>query len=459
MSETEGRADPTHVLAEELAGLDLDAVPPTAREHATNLLLDAIICALAADHAEDTAPFAAMANGIGGPGASTVVGEPERRALANAVLLNGFRMTAVTACDVFAPAELHSTPAVVPGVLALAERDGTSGRTVLTAVVAGLEAAVRLASAFDRSEWRARGWHSPGVIGPFGSAAGAAVVLGLDAGATRHALAMAASQAAGTWAQRGSPTVKFHQARAALAGSMAAMLAAEGFTGAREIMTAKEGGMFTAYAAEDAALGLDGLGTTWLLEQISIRLWPGGARVQPSMAAAAQIVRDAAPAWEAIDRVEIRVAPAIATAQSWAAEPASTFAALASLPFTVAVTLRHGSAAPAYFTEAGYGDADLRAFMSGRLEVVGDESMPPLGARVAVTTVDGVRHEASVDIPRGDPRSPATVDELASKAHDFGDDAIGRDAVDELIGRVRGITQEADLRAILSLVRPPTPAA
>ena len=459
MSAPGGRTDPTHVLAEQLAGLDLEAVPGSAREHAVDLLLDAIVCALAADHAEDTAPFAAMANGLGGPGVSTVVGETGQRALASAVLLNGFRMTAVTACDVFAPAELHSTPAVVPGVLALAERDGASGRTVLSAVVAGLEAAVRLASAFDRSEWRERGWHSPGVIGPFGSAAGGAVVLGLDASATRQALAMAASQSAGTWAQRGSPTVKFHQARAALAGSMAAMLAAEGFTGAREIMTGKEGGMFTAYAAEDVTLGLNGLGTTWMLEQISIRLWPGGARVQPSMAAAAQIVRDAAPAWEAIDRVEVRVAPAIATAQSWAAEPASTFAALASLPFTVATTLRHGSAAPAYFTEAGYGDADLRAFMSGRLEVVGDESVPPLGSRVAVTTVDGTRHEASVDIPRGDPRSPATADELATKAHDFGDDAIGRDAVDELIGRVRGVADEDDLRAILSLVRPPTPGA
>jgi 2-methylcitrate dehydratase PrpD len=445
--------EPTEVLAQTFSDLDLATVSAPAREHAVNLLLDAFVCALAADHAEDTRAFSAMADTIGEAGASSVLGDSRRRSIASAVLLNGFRITAVTACDVYAPAELHSTPAVVPPALAVAERDGATGHDLLRAVIVGIETAVRLANAFDRTEYRARGWHSPGVIAPFGGAAAVASLLGLDATRTRDALAIAASQAAGTWVQRGTPTVKFHQARAALAGLMGGLLAAEGFAGSSRVMTGPEGGMFAAYARGNPSAALDRIGDLWLLEQVSLRLWPGSARLQPVIAAAAKVVNGSQLAWADIDRAEIRVAPTIAKAQAWAADPSSTFEALASIQFSVAVTLRYGAAAPARFSASSYTDPELRTFMADRIEVVGDESIEAQAARVRVTTSDGTHHEAFVDIPPGDPRRPATSADLAGKAHLFGDDRIGPANVDELISRVRAIEQEPDLGTILTLAR------
>ena len=76
-----------------------------------------------------------------------------------------------------------------------------------------------------------------------------------------------------------------------------------------------------------------------------------------------------------------------------------------------------------------------------------------LGAAVTVITNDGAIREGSVDIPRGDPRSRATRDELAAKAHLFADDRIGSEAVDELIERVRAIELEPNLDVVLALVR------
>jgi len=445
--------EPTEVLATFFSDLDVTTVPASTRDHAIDLLLDAFVCGLAADHAEDTAPFSAVADSVGGPGSSSIIGDDRRRSIAGAVLLNGFRITAVTACDVYPPAELHSTPAVVPPALAIAERDGASGQDLLQAVIAGVETAVRLASAFDRAEYRARGWHSPGVIAPFGGAAAVASLLKLDASRSRDALAIAASQAAGTWVQRGTPTVKFHQARAALAGLMGGLLAAEGFTGSARVMTGAEGGMFVAYARGTPSAGLDQLGDTWLLEQVSLRLWPGSARLQPVIAAAAEVIRTSGLAWGDIERAEVRVAPSVAKAQAWAAEPTSTFEALASIQYSVAATLRYGAAAPARFTESGYTDPELRTFMTDRIVVVGDEAIEAQGARVTVTAVGGSRHEAVVDVPPGDPRRPATRAELEHKAHLFADDRIGRAEVDELITRVRAIEDEPDLGGILGLLR------
>ena len=130
-----------------------------------------------------------------------------------------------------APADaLPHDAVVVPPALAIAERNGASGRALISAVAAGLETTVRVGLGTKYPAFRARGWHSPGVIGPFGGAAAAGKLLGLDAERQRNAFGLAGSQSAGTFAQWGTPTIKFHQSRGALSGLLAALLAEQGFT-------------------------------------------------------------------------------------------------------------------------------------------------------------------------------------------------------------------------------------
>ncbi len=447
---TEAPRDPTAELAGFVAGLSLEAVPAEVREHAKDLLLDAIGCQLAADHGDETSMFNAMLDAVGGDGPSTVVGDTRRRAMAAAVLLNSFRSTAVTACDVYAPADLHTTPEIVPPVIALAEREGTNGTDALLAVIAGLEVITRLARGFDYPEFRRRGWHSPGVVGPLAAAAASASVLGMSAEATTHAMAVAGSTAAGTWAASSTPTVKFHQSRASLTGFLSAMLAYEGFTGSSAILTHEQGGLFVAYAPGDPERVVADLGSEWELERISLRLWPGGARLQPSMTAASQVADGIG--WDEIDSVVVKVAPAMGAMQTWAARPKGTFAALASIPYAVAVTLRHGSPGVEHFGAASYEDPGIVAFLD-RITVKGDPGVPALGATVEVTGTDGRVRTASVETPKGHPRSPATRDELAAKVRRCAPDRMSSESVEELIRRVRGIEGEPNLHGILELVR------
>ena len=450
---TEIQREPALELGRFVAELRLDDVPPSVREHATDLLLDAIACALAGEHGEETALVASVAEATGGAGTSTVVGDRQLRAMAGAVLLNGFRITAVTACDVYSPADLHTTPEVVPPVLALAEQRNATGADALRAVIAGLETVVRIARGFDYAEFRARGWHSPGVVGPFGAAASTSAILRVNRDVAANALAVAGSTAAGTWAARGTPTVKFHQARAGLNGFLSAMLSEAGLEGSGAIFTNPEGGLYVAHAPGDAERVVADLGREWELERISLRLWPGGARVQAPMTAASLMLRDGSVTWEDIERVRVRVAPAIATAQAWAHRPTGGFAALASIPYTVAVTLRHGSAAPDRFVAGAYGDPRMMAFLDQRVVVEGDSEIPTLGASVEVTTKDGTTRSASVDTPKGHPNSRATRDELAAKVRECAPRRMALDAVEELIERVRAIEQEPNLTRILELTR------
>jgi len=449
---TDAQPDPTRELAEFVVGLDLDAVPAEVVDHAKDLLLDMLGCALAADHGDETSIFDAVLDAIGGEGPSTVVGASRTRAMAAAVLLNGFRATAVTACDVYAPADLHTTPEIVPPVIALAERGGSTGAEALAAVIAGLEVITRLARGFDYPEFRRRGWHSPGVVGPLGAAAASASVLRMGAEATTNALAVAGSTSAGTWAASSSPTVKFHQSRAALTGFLSAMLANEGFTGSSAILTHEQGGLFVAYAPGDAAAVVADLGDQWELLRISLRLWPGGARLQPSMTAASRMLDEAPIAFDEIESVVVRVAPAMGAMQSWAARPRGTFAALASIPYAVAVTLRYGSPSVEHFGASSYEDPAIVAFLD-RITVEGDDTVPALGARVEVTTRDGAVRTGSVDTPKGHPQSPANRDELAAKVRRCAPARMASSAVDELILRVQRIEHEPNLARILELVR------
>src|SRR5262252_825220 len=132
-------------------------------------------------------------------------------------------VTAVTMCDVHRATLTHVTPEVIPPALAIAERDGLSGRDLMVAIAAGCEVTTRVGIGLDYPAFRAKGWHGPGVLGPFGAAAAVGRLRRFDSETMAKAFGLAGSQAAGTFAAWGTPTVKFHQCRGALSGLIAAL--------------------------------------------------------------------------------------------------------------------------------------------------------------------------------------------------------------------------------------------
>src|SRR5271163_929860 len=134
--ETDGMADEvTQVLAEFAAALSYDDLPDRVREHCKTLILDALACAVAGHQGEETSQLAALAASLAQSTESSVIGG-NRLSLAGATLLNGYLVTAVTMCDVHRATMTHVTPEIVPPGLAIAERDGASGRDLLVAIAA-----------------------------------------------------------------------------------------------------------------------------------------------------------------------------------------------------------------------------------------------------------------------------------------------------------------------------------
>jgi 2-methylcitrate dehydratase PrpD len=216
----QGTREPTRILANFAARLRYGDLPQRSREHCKDLILDALACALAGYQGEETVQIRALASALAQGQESSVIGGAPL-SLVGAALFNGYLITAVTMCDVHRATMTHVTPEIVPPALAIAERDDLSGRDLLVAVAAGCEVTTRIGLGLDYPAFRARGWHGPGNIGPFGAAAAVGSLLKFDADTMARSFGLAGSQAAGTFAAWGTPTVKFHQCRGAISGPLA----------------------------------------------------------------------------------------------------------------------------------------------------------------------------------------------------------------------------------------------
>jgi len=233
-------ADLTRALAERANALSYDELPAPVRELAGQCILDYLGVALAG--AQDSLVrilLDEMAEAGGSPQAS-IIGHSIRLPALSAALVNGSAAHALDYDDVNMAMPGHPSVATLPGLIALAELKGSSGREVVTAFVAGYETACRIGAALQPGHYNL-GFHSTGTVGTFGAAAACARLLGLDAEATAAALGIAGTQAAGLKSQFGTMCKPFHAGKAAQNGLFAARLAQRGFSSRNDIVECIQG--------------------------------------------------------------------------------------------------------------------------------------------------------------------------------------------------------------------------
>jgi 2-methylcitrate dehydratase PrpD len=442
----------TRVLAEFAASLQYEQIPPQVRDYCKDLLLDALACAVAGHQGEETQQVAALARELGQSSESTVIGD-DRLSLAGAALLNGYLITAVTMCDAHRATMTHVTPEVVPPALAIAERDGLTGRDLLVSLAVGCEVTTRVAIGIDYPAFRARGWHGPGVFGPFGAAAAVGRLLRFDSDAMARAFALAGSQAAGTFAAWGTPTVKFHQCRAALSGLMAALLAEKKFEATREFLTAKDGGLYNTYAnggrPQDA---IDGLGARWELLEIALRPWPAASSIQGMMTALFDLVEQHALDLARVKKVRIGLSPFVFDLHGNFAAYKGKFEALLSAHYVAAAILKERAMTLAQFAPARYDDAQLRSFAE-QIEVRADPALSGVQAIVEIETADRGSISARCDHPRGSPENRLSREAVEDKFTTYAGERLSKSQIESVLDAVTRLERLDSVRSLMDSLR------
>lgn len=313
----------------------------------------------------------------------------------------------------------HPACVVIPVALHLGEELDASGHRILSAVLAGYEAMLRVGEALGPAHYRT--FHNTATAGVFGSAAAAASLLHLDEDEWVWALGNAGTQASGLWQfiEDAAMSKHLHAGHAAEAGLKAALLAGEGFTGASAILEGEQG-LFKGFCpdADPPAVLRDASG--WKLTETSFKPYPSCRHTHAAIDAALD-VRSCLQAAGAdpcsVSAVRIESYPAGLRLTDNPA-PDSSYRAQFSIQFCVARALAHGKPTPASFEGEALWDPQVRAIM-GRTEVGAAEDLaaayPRHWGAVVEAVADGRRERARRADPTGDPEAPLSDADLDDK--------------------------------------------
>jgi 2-methylcitrate dehydratase PrpD len=365
-----------------------------------------------------------------------------------AALINGTAAHTVEVDDNFRDAIYHPGAPTVAAALAAAQAAGSNGEGFLRAVIAGYEISTRIGVAMGRAHYRF--WHSTGTIGVFGAAAAAASVYGLDRERFAHALATAATFAAGLQQafRMESMSKPLHAGRAAEGGLLAAMAAREGVTGSLDVLEGEAGLGRAMGDAPDWDKALASLGRDFNIAQITFKNHACCGHTFAAIDGVLEVQRRLHVRSRDIARVRVKTYRA-ALDVAGNTNPRSPAEARFSLPYVVAAALVHGSVRPAAFDAARVADPETRDLM-GRVEIGVDEDIDARfpgrrAAAVMIETRDGRREEFVQPTRKGDPDLPLTDSELEAKYIELAVPVIGRSKASALLERLWRLESEGRL--------------
>lgn len=406
-------------LAQFAFDLEYEAIPLRDREHMKYDFLDSLGCGIYGSTTPWSKMVARFAQAWGGDEHSSVWGTSSRCTCANATLANGTSAQALEMDNSHTPLGLHLGCSVVPAAVAVAEKEHASGLQLLEALTAGYEISIRIRGAMDISHIL-RGFNSTGTCGGFGAAAAVGKLLGLSVSELVNAMGIVGVHAMGIQAAQFSMAKRLMGPRSAEGGLAAAFLAAEGFTGTRDLLEADLGGFFKSLSDRyDTTKLTDGLGAELRIEGMGIKPYPSSHGTHAALDAARSLRQVEGFDTAQIRKIHVKLPPhAAASKTGWVVTDIPS--ALHDVRFTLAVMLHTGDFSVEHLAEEMLHDPVIRDLMA-KVEIAGEpefgDSLETRWTGQVILELEGGRVLESDVIwhPKGTPANPMSTDEIAGK--------------------------------------------
>ncbi len=438
----------TRVLARFVADTRYEDLPSSLIAECKIALLDA----LAAAFVGSTLPWAQrvieMVRELGGAAQASVVSQPWRADVSRAVLANG-AMIGAFECEPLTGS--HAAGTVLPAALAISERDHRNGKDFLLALALGFELSGRLNRAAVGLE-STRGFHNPGVQGPFGAAAAVGKLLGLDAQTLASALGLAGSCAAGLleFAWAGDDTKRIHLGRAGSLGLESALLAQKGLHGPLTVIEGRYG-YFNAFSEPtDIARLTDGLGKKWIIQPASHKAFATHVTHQAVVQAIQDMKRDHQIDPGAITQVRIRGSHRILEDRHCVRDPKTVMGGQYSLPFTAAVALTRDMSDPLVYDQAAIDDALVRK-LAQTMEIVIDPDLHELFPAELTIACGGKTFSKLTSAHKGSPHNPLSWEDACEKFTRYTRKLIGEPQATAIMQAVADLERQDDMGRIAVL--------
>lgn len=453
----------TEETAKFVADLTYEALPDEAFRIGKRCVLDGLGLILAGSFEKCTRLLIKFSEGVSQKKGSTILGaNPTRVAAPFAALANG---TAGHAMD-WDDSQLSVSPGRIYGLLthptipplaaalAVAEEIGpVSGKSFLTAFLAGFEVECKIAEAINPDHYK-KGFHTSGTVGTFGAAISAAKLLGLNEIQIRHTIGITASMASGIRTNFGTMTKPLHVGKAAGNGVTAAMLAKTGFEANTEALDGPWG-FFSVFGRGfdvEQIAGCLGSPHTIVDPGVSIKPYPCGVLTHPSMDTMLSIVTEHDIRPDDIKAVVLYAGSNILNPIRYEIAH-DELEAKFCMPFLLAAIAISRKAGVHEFQDEFVNAAETQALMR-RIRTAFDPEIEAKGwdkirSRVELVLTDGrkIIKEADEDY-RGGPDNPLTDEELQNKFTDCTErllDKAGRENIFRMVSRLEDLDDIAEL--------------
>jgi 2-methylcitrate dehydratase PrpD len=271
------------------------------------------------------------------------------------------------------------------------------------------------------------------------------------------AFGLAGSQAAGTFAAWGTPTVKFHQCRGALSGLLAALLAEQGFLATSEFLTAEDGGFYNVYAnGGRPEVVVADLGKRWELEQIALRLWPSASSIQGMNTAMFDLIEQHEIDPAKVEKVRVTLSQASFDLHGKLARYKGKFDALISGHYTAAVILHDQELTLAQFEPARYDDPSIRRAAAEQIEIRADPALIGVQAEVEIIS-EGTTLTASCEHPRGSAENPLSRVQIEGKFRTYAEGVLPPSAIAATLETVDDLENLGSVRQLMDMIQAATP--
>ena len=390
-----------------------------------------------------------MVHELGGMPEVSVVNQPwktdvSRAALANGAMIGAFECEPLTGS--------HASGTVLPAALAISQREHRDGKAFLLALAVGFELSGRLQKTSVGLE-STRGFHNPGVQGPFGAAAAVGKLYGFDADMLASALGLAGSCAAGLleFAWAGDDTKRIHLGRASAMGLESALLAGKGLHGP---VTVIEGpyGYFNAFSEPtDISRLTEGLGKKWMIQPASHKAFATHVTHQAVVQAIQDLKREHEFDAASITRVSIRGAHRILEDRHTVRDPTTVMGGQYSLPFTAAVALTRDMSNPLVYNEEAVKDPLVRS-LARNMELIVDDKLHDLFPAEVEIVCGSRTYRKTTAAHKGSPHNPFTWEDACEKFSRYTRTLVDRAQAKAVMDALADLENQDDMARIAALV-------
>jgi len=423
---------------------------PDVQEAARHRILDTLAAMVSGAHLKPGEMAIQYARSQGGIAEASVLTTDIQTTAVNAALVNAMFGHADETDDFHPETKAHPGCSVVPAALAMAEREGRSGKELVQAVTIGYDLCCRFLLALGADLVRKTHRSAEGTSSTLGAVGAAASIARLDEAKTRYALSYAAQQVSGLWswvrdAEHVEKAFDF-SGMGARNGVTAAIMAQMGFSGVWDIFDGEHNVLEALSTEPRPEEMVAGLGSRYFVTETAIKPYSVGYPIQAPLDAFLRLRREHGLTADNVKGMVVRLPEDGARVVNNRSMPD------VNCQHIIAVALVKGRVS--FEDSHSYEqmkDPQIRAARD-RVQLVADPALmdpaAPRSGRVEVTLNDGRTVTHFTRHAPGTKENPLDTEGVNEKARVLMEPVLGASNTEEIIRRINAPESIKDVREL-----------